>query len=313
MVVLWLQGKNMIEIKAKWIAVDWGTTHMRAWAIGEEDNVLAFRESNEGMKDLQQNQFEPVLLKLIESWLDDTKVTTVIACGMVGSKQGWVETPYLKTPCVPIDNQQLAIATTKDNRIKVNFVPGVMQNNLADIMRGEETQIAGFINKNPDFNGVVCLPGTHTKWVNVKEGQITSFKTFMTGELFGVISNHTLIRHSISIKGWNQAGFEAGIHEGFNKPGSIASDLFSLRAESIVNDLDRDEARSTLSGLLLGVELNGAQSYWENNNVTIIGSQLLSNNYHQGLKILGGKSQLFSLETATLSGLSFAYRELNYN
>ena len=303
----------MIEIKAKWIAVDWGTTHMRAWAIGEEDNVLAFRESNEGMKDLQQNQFEPVLLKLIESWLDDTKVTTVIACGMVGSKQGWVETPYLKTPCVPIDNQQLAIATTKDNRIKVNFVPGVMQNNLADIMRGEETQIAGFINKNTDFNGVVCLPGTHTKWVNVKEGQITSFKTFMTGELFGVISNHTLIRHSISIKGWNQAGFEAGIHEGFNKPGSIASDLFSLRAESIVNDLDRDEARSTLSGLLLGVELNGAQSYWENNNVTIIGSQLLSNNYHQGLKILGGKSQLFSLETATLSGLSFAYRELNYN
>ena len=303
----------MIEIKAKWIAVDWGTTHMRAWAIGEEDNVLAFRESNEGMKDLQQNEFEPVLLKLIESWLDDTKVTTVIACGMVGSKQGWVETPYLKTPCVPIDNQQLAIATTKDNRIKVNFVPGVMQNNLADIMRGEETQIAGFINKNPDFNGVVCLPGTHTKWVNVKEGQITSFKTFMTGELFGVISNHTLIRHSISIKGWNQAGFEAGIHEGFNKPGSIASDLFSLRAESIVNDLDRDEARSTLSGLLLGVELNGAQSYWENNNVTIIGSQLLSNNYHQGLKILGGKSQLFSLETATLSGLSFAYRELNYN
>tara|TARA_Y100000294_G_scaffold176533_1_gene199197 strand:+ start:829 stop:1770 length:942 start_codon:yes stop_codon:yes gene_type:complete len=313
MVVLWLQGKNMIEIKAKWIAADWGTTHIRAWAIGEEDNVLAFRESNEGMKDLQQNQFEPVLLKLIESWLNDTKVTTVIACGMVGSKQGWVETPYLKTPCVPIDNQQLAIATTKDNRIKVNFVPGVMQNNLADIMRGEETQIAGFINKNPDFNGVVCLPGTHTKWVNVKEGQITSFKTFMTGELFGVISNHTLIRHSISIKGWNQAGFEAGIHEGFNNPGSIASDLFSLRAESIVNDLDRDQARSTLSGLLLGVELNGAQTFWENSNVIIIGSQLLSNNYLQGLKILGGQSQLFSLETATLSGLSFAYRELNSN
>ena len=303
----------MIEIKAKWIAADWGTTHMRAWAIGEEDNVLAFRESNEGMKDLQQNEFEPVLLKLIESWLDDTKVTTVMACGMVGSKQGWVETPYLKTPCVPIDNQQLTIATTKDNRIKVNLVPGVMQNYSADIMRGEETQIAGFINKNPDFNGVVCLPGTHTKWVNVKEGQITSFKTFMTGELFGVISNHTLIRHSISIKGWNQAGFEAGIHEGFNNPGSIASDLFSLRAESIVNDLDRDQARSTLSGLLLGVELNGAQTFWENSNVIIIGSQLLSDNYHQGLKILGGQSQLFSLETATLSGLSFAYRELNSN
>ncbi|MCS5590571.1 MAG: 2-dehydro-3-deoxygalactonokinase [Candidatus Thioglobus sp.] len=301
----------MKDIKAKWIAADWGTTHMRAWAIGEEDNVLAFRESNEGMKDLQQNEFEPVLLRLIESWLDDTKVTTVMACGMVGAKQGWVETPYLKTPCVPIDNNQLTTADTYGKRIKVHLVPGVMQNHPADIMRGEETQIAGFINKNPDFNGVVCLPGTHAKWVNIKEGQITSFKTFMTGELFGVISNHTLIRHSASTKGWNQESFKKGVHEGFNNPGLIASNLFSLRAESIVNDLDRVEARSTLSGLLLGVELNGAQSYWKNNNVTLIGSELLSNNYFHGLKILGGESQLFSLETATLSGLSSAYNELN--
>jgi len=301
----------MIDIKAKWIAADWGTTHMRAWAIGEEDNVLAFRESNEGMKDLQQNEFEPVLLRLIESWLDDTKVTAVMACGMVGAKQGWVETPYLKTPCVPIDINQLTTTNTHDKRIKVHLVPGVMQNHPADIMRGEETQIAGFIYKNRDFDGVVCLPGTHAKWVNIKAGKISSFKTFMTGELFGVISNHTLIRHSTSIKGWNQESFEKGIHEGFNNPGLIASNLFSLRAESIVNNLDRDQARSTLSGLLLGLELNGAQSFWKDSNVTLIGSELLSNNYHQGLKILGGQSQLFSLETATLSGLSSAYRELN--
>jgi 2-dehydro-3-deoxygalactonokinase len=186
-----------------------------------------------------------------------------------------------------------------------------MQHHPADIMRGEETQIAGFINKNLDFNGVVCLPGTHAKWANIKEGQITSFKTFMTGELFGVISSHTLIRHSTSIKGWNQDSFEAGVLEGFNNPGSIASNLFSLRSESIVNDLNRDQARSTLSGLLLGVELNGAQNFWKGNDVTLIGSELLSNNYHEGLKILGGQSQLFSLETATLSGLSSAFRELN--
>jgi len=298
----------MSDIKAKWIAADWGTTHMRAWAIGEEDSVLAFRESNEGMKDLQQNEFEPVLLRLIESWLDDTKVTTVMACGMVGAKQGWVETPYLKTPCVPIDNNQLTTANTHDQRIKVHLVPGVMQNHPADIMRGEETQIAGFINKNTDFKGVVCLPGTHAKWVNINEGQITSFKTFMTGELFGVISNHTLIRHSTSIKGWDQESFEEGVHDGFKNPGLIASNLFSLRAESIVNNLNRDQARSTLSGLLLGVELSGAQSYWRNNNVTLIGSELLSNNYHQGLKVLGGNSDFFNLETATLDGLATAYK-----
>ena len=301
----------MNDIKAKWIAADWGTTHMRAWAIGKEGEILAYRESNEGMKDLQQNEFEPVLLRLIESWLDNNKVTTVMACGMVGAKQGWVETPYLKTPCIPIDNGQLTVATTSDGRIRVNLVPGVMQNKPADIMRGEETQIAGFININPDFNGVVCLPGTHAKWVSIKDREIKNFKTFMTGELFGVISNHTLIRHSTSIKGWNQTSFEEGVLEGFKNPGAIASNLFSLRAESIVNNLNRDEARSTLSGLLLGVELNGSQSYWKNNNVTLIGSELLSNNYSEGIKILGGKSELFNLEIATLSGLSSAYKKLD--
>jgi 2-dehydro-3-deoxygalactonokinase len=185
-----------------------------------------------------------------------------------------------------------------------------MQNHPADIMRGEETQIAGFINKNTNFKGVVCLPGTHAKWVNINEGQITSFKTFMTGELFGVISNQTLIRHSTSIKGWDQDSFEEGVHDGFKNPGLIASKLFSLRAESIVNNLGRNQARSTLSGLLLGVELNGAQSYWRDKNITLIGSELLSNIYFQGLEVLGGQSQLFSLETATLSGLSSAYMEI---
>ncbi len=300
----------MIDVKAKWIAADWGTTHMRAWAIDEQGEVLAYSESNEGMKDLQQNEFEPVLLRLIENWLDNKKITPVMACGMVGARQGWVETPYLKTPCVPIDKTQLTVATTRDTRIQVNLVPGVMQHKPADIMRGEETQIAGFIKENPSFNGIVCLPGTHTKWVNVKAGQIENFRTFMTGELFGVISNKTLIKHSIKSDGWDQASFEDGVIKGFDNPGLIASDLFSLRSESIVNDLDSNSARSILSGLLLGVELNGAKNYWKNKNVIIIGSELLSKNYQKGLKILGGESHPFSFEAATLSGLTSAYIEL---
>ena len=301
----------MRDIKAKWIAADWGTTHMRAWAIDEKGEVLAYSESNEGMKDLQQNEFEPVLLRLIENWLDNKKITPVMACGMVGARQGWVETPYLKTPCVPIDKIQLTVASTKDSRIQVNLVPGVMQHKPADIMRGEETQIAGFIKENPSFDGIVCLPGTHTKWVNVRAGQIENFRTFMTGELFGVISNNTLIKHSIESEGWDQVSFDNGVIKGFDNPGLIASDLFSLRSESIVNDLDSNSARATLSGLLLGVELNGAKNYWKDKKVILIGSELLTNNYQKGLKILGGKSLSFSLEAATLSGLTSAYMELH--
>jgi 2-dehydro-3-deoxygalactonokinase len=250
-------------------------------------------------------------LRLIESWLDSEKVTSVMACGLVGARQGWVETPYLKTPCVPIDKDQLTVARTKDSRIQVNLVPGVMQHKPADIMRGEETQIAGFIKENPSFDGIVCLPGTHTKWVNVRAGQIENFRTFMTGELFGVISNNTLIKHSIDSEGWDQVSFDNGVIKGFDNPGLIASDLFSLRSESIVNDLDSNSARATLSGLLLGVELNGAKNYWKDKKVILIGSELLTNNYQNGLKILGGKSLPFSLEAATLSGLTSAYMELH--
>ena len=161
----------MKEVKATWIAVDWGTTHMRAWAIDMSGDVLAYSESDEGMKDLQQNEFEPVLLRLIENWIDNEKVTPVIVCGMVGARQGWVETPYQKTPCVPININQLTIASTKDSRIQVNLVPGVMQHKPADIMRGEETQIAGFLKSKPDFDGIVCLPGTHVKWVKIIKGK----------------------------------------------------------------------------------------------------------------------------------------------
>jgi 2-dehydro-3-deoxygalactonokinase len=133
----------------------------------------------------------------------------------------------------------------------------------------------------------------------------------MTGELFGVISNNTLIKHSIESEGWDQVSFDSGVIKGFDNPGLIASDLFSLRSESIVNDLDSNSARATLSGLLLGVELNGAISYWKDKKVILIGSELLTNNYQKGLKILGGESHAFSLEAATLSGLTSAYMELH--
>jgi 2-dehydro-3-deoxygalactonokinase len=301
----------MNDIKATWIAADWGTSHMRAWAIDESGKVFAYSESIEGMKDLQQNEFEPALLRLIEKWIDDKRVTPVVACGMVGARQGWVETPYQKTPCVPINKNQLTVATTKDTRIKVTLVPGVMQHEPADIMRGEETQIAGFLKFNPDFDGVVCLPGTHVKWVKVSKGMIKNLTTFMTGELFGVISLNTLLSHSIKGDGWHQKSFEKGLIKGFESPGLITSELFSLRAESILNGLDSDSARARLSGLLLGVELHGAQNYWTRNKVTLIGSEILTKNYQSALELVGGECKLFNIETATLAGLSSVYKDLN--
>ena len=177
---------------ADWIAVDWGTTHLRAWAIRNGDPV-AEATSDSGMGQLNRTDFEPALLDLIEPWLGQDRMT-IVACGMVGSRQGWAEAPYAKVPVQPASDR-LIRPETRDQRLSVHILPGLRQDDPADVMRGEETQIAGYLAGNPGFDGVVCLPGTHTKWVQVSAGEVVSFRTFMTGELFSLLSKPT---HSTS-------------------------------------------------------------------------------------------------------------------
>ncbi len=110
-------------------------------------------------------------------------------------------------------------------------------------MRGEEVQIAGYLASNPDFDGVICLPGTHSKWVEVSAGEVVSFRTFLTGELFSLLSNNSVLRHSIGT-GWDASAFEAAVSEAQSHPESLARSLFGLRAESLLADLPPDTARA---------------------------------------------------------------------
>ena len=123
--------------------------------------------------------FEQTLLNLIDRWLDDDEITEILASGMVGSKQGWEESPYQQTPC-NLKKLNYITPTLKDSRISLKIFSGIFQTNQPDVMRGEETQIAGFLNETPNFNGSICLPGTHSKWVEIRNNNIIKFKTFMT-------------------------------------------------------------------------------------------------------------------------------------
>ena len=169
-----------MTITADWIAVDWGTSTLRAWAMSHDGQDVATASSAEGMGQLTSAEFEPALLRLVETWLEPAKPTPVIACGMVGAKQGWTEATYSDTPCQP--QSRFTAAPTRDPRLNMHIISGVSQSDPADVMRGEETQIAGFQRLNPKWDGVICLPGTHTKWVQMSAGEIVSFQTFMTGE-----------------------------------------------------------------------------------------------------------------------------------
>lgn len=289
----------------RWIAVDWGTTHLRAWAMGPDGTVLDSASSDKGMGGLTPSEFEPALLSLVEDWLASDKTIPVIACGMVGARQGWVEAPYAQAPCPPL-SPNLIQPPVSDSRISVHIVPGVMQRDPADVMRGEETQIAGFLADKPDYDGVICLPGTHSKWVRVEGGKIVAFKTFMTGEMFALLSQQSVLRHSVG-QGWDAPAFLVGVSLAHAEPERIAGQLFSLRAESLVAGLAPDAARARLSGLLIGAELAATTELRQGVSVTIIGAGTLSGLYARALAALSQVVRNVDGGALALAGLTAAY------
>ena len=289
-----------------WIAVDWGTTHLRAWAMDAGDRVLASADSAEGMGTLDRAGFEPALLRLVGDWLDAP--VPVVACGMVGSRQGWVEAPYAAVPCAPLPSGFARPAVT-DARLQVHVIPGLKQADPADVMRGEETQIAGHLALNPDWDGVLCLPGTHTKWAHVSAGEVVSFQTVMTGDLFAAISGHTVLRHSVG-DGWDADAFDRGLDEGRDRPERLAARLFSIRAEGLLGGAAPGAARARLSGLLIGAELAATRAYWLGRDVAILGAGGLTDLYLRALAAQAVTATRADAEAATLAGLAAARAKL---
>lgn len=290
-----------------WIAVDWGTTHLRAWAMAP-DGILAEATSDEGMGRLAATEFEAALLRLIDPWLG-TSAVQVIACGMVGSRQGWHEAPYRTVPCAPVDPAALVSVPTRDGRIRVAIAPGLKQPKPADVMRGEETQIAGALALTPNYDGILCLPGTHSKWAHISAGEVVSFQTFMTGELFALLSEQSVLRHGMQGDGWDDTAFDSGLSDALSRPERLAARLFSLRAEGLIAGLTAPQARARLSGLLIGIELAAAKPYWLGQPVALIGAQALSQLYARALAAQGVVAQILPGPQCTLAGLATLARQ----
>jgi 2-dehydro-3-deoxygalactonokinase len=290
------------QIVPDWIAVDWGTSNLRAWAMDGAGGILAEAVSDDGMGKLARAEFEPALLRLVGPWLGTG--VPVVACGMVGSRQGWCEAPYRQVPCAPLDAAAQVMAPTTDPRLRVRIAPGLKQIAPADVMRGEETQIAGALRLEPGYDGILCLPGTHSKWAQISAGEVVSFQTFMTGELFALISEQSVLRHGMQGDGWDEAAFDAGLSDAISRPEKIAARLFSLRAEGLVAGLAPAAARSRLSGLLIGIELAAARPYWLGQRVTLIGAEKLSAAYARALLAQGVEAQTLPATACTLAGLA---------
>ncbi|KAF0674569.1 2-dehydro-3-deoxygalactonokinase [Profundibacterium mesophilum] len=294
-----------------WIGIDWGTSNLRAWAMDAGGSVLAQRQSDKGMGCLSQSQFAPVLLELIAPWRRPGRRVQVIAAGMVGSRQGWIEAPYSDVPTQPLAAPPVT-APIDDAQVTVHVIPGLRQRRPADVMRGEETQIAGFLLHNPDFDGVICLPGSHGKWARISAGEVVSFRTAMTGELHAAIGGHTVLRHTLGMPGrdWPTGVFEEAVADGLSRPEALAVRLFELRAEELVNGQDAGTAQARLSGLLIGAELGAMRPYWLGQQVALIGSAELSARYTDALAAQGSSPIQTRGDAMTRAGLLAARRNL---
>ncbi|WP_372425001.1 2-dehydro-3-deoxygalactonokinase [Salinarimonas chemoclinalis] len=294
------------RIAAEWIGLDWGTTNLRAYAMAGE-TCLAEARARKGMNTLAtRDDFERALFDTVGAWLpeDPEARVRVVACGMVGARQGWREAPYLRAPTKPIGEPR-AVPTSRPG-ILVEILPGISQDEPPEVMRGEETQIAGLLAAEPNFEGVVCLPGTHTKWVRVADGCIVAFRTAMTGEIFGLLSERSVLRHVMDEE-WDEGIFAAAVAEAAADPAQAPLAFFRIRAQSLLHDTIPGESRARLSGLLIGAELAALGPFREAAAVRVVGNAVLAGHYAKALGALGQGAILHDGAAMTRAGLAAAW------
>jgi 2-dehydro-3-deoxygalactonokinase len=289
------------------VAVDWGTSSFRGWLMSADGEVRAESRGGEGMLHCAGHGFAPALRDHLAR-LGAPDGMPVLICGMAGARQGWAEAPYLKTPTRldALHRGAIRIDTSGDVRI----LPGLAQARAdwPDVMRGEETQLLGVI--EPGFSGLVCIPGTHSKWVKIERGHVVEFSTYMTGELFSVISQHSILAHALETSPSSPADnqpFREGLAIALATPSGLTASLFRLRAAQLLGFEERADGAARLSGLLIGTEIADAlHRHGPAPSLRLIGAGSLGRLYEAALTAQGCDVTSVDAEQASRLGLGKA-------
>lgn len=288
------------------IGVDWGTTRLRVFRLSGDGAILEERSSDHGMGSLQPSEFPSALRQALEGWR--TEGVPIVCCGMVGARQGWIEAPYVATPASAADVAAAMIRAPGD--LPVWIVPGACMRGadggLADVMRGEETQVFGAA--APEDSGLFLCPGTHGKWAQMENGRLVRFRTFMTGELNGLLSSHSVLRHSLGPAEPAPEAFAAGVRRALDGEPLISA-LFTIRVAGLAGCLNPVEAAATLSGLLIGSEIKAALDIFSPAPARIIGAPALTDRYAAALSQAGFKAiNTLNASEVTARGLAELWR-----
>jgi 2-dehydro-3-deoxygalactonokinase len=272
-------------MNTSFIALDWGTSSFRAYRVAEDGSVLETVSAPEGILAVMDAAFDAALEKHIGHW---DIATPILASGMITSRQGWVELPYV--PC-PANLKSIAAALQTHTSIrgrKIHFVPGVSSRNadgVPDVMRGEETQVIGASVGGTEY---FITPGTHSKWINVENGEIRSFATYMTGEVFALLKNHSILGRLMTGEENNDAAFEHGVRSALKDVGGFLHRIFSTRTLALFNEMPTDDLSSYLSGQVIGTEIAHAiADHSKSATYSILASPALAQHYVTAMKVAG--------------------------
>lgn len=288
------------------IAIDWGSSAFRAFLLDDQSQVLARKSTADGVLTNNDASYNQVIIDHCGEWLEETPSLPIIMGGAIGSRNGWKETPYIDCPasietlarsCVEVE-----LGVSRD----IQIVPGVTGPNFfggADVMRGEEVQVFGALRALGLSDGLVCLPGTHSKWCLVKGGEITSLTTFMTGEMFALIRRQSSIGLVIDDAEFERNSFSAGLAAASDSAG-LLHQLFSVRADILLGNLKVASAESYLSGMLIGCEIKAVRSVLGDDlSVVLVGNEGLTQRYAAALDECSGQSVQVSGDEAFIRGI----------
>lgn len=271
------------------VGLDWGSTQLRAYLYDGQGLVLEQRKFAHGIRQLPEGGFPAAFAQAVEHWPE----VPVLACGMVGSRNGWKEVPYLDTP-TSVD--RLAGALTRletSNGRRIHLIPGLRDPQRPDVMRGEETQVVGALAASPSIGqrGCLLLPGTHSKWVSLRDGAVTGFATLMTGELYGLLLQHSILGAQLPESSGDEQAFHRGVVAARDSDTAGAlSRVFSARTLMLDGVLPPASVADYLSGLLIGDELRIALAAgWlePQTPVQMVGEGALCERYLQAAAVFG--------------------------
>jgi 2-dehydro-3-deoxygalactonokinase len=271
------------------IAIDWGTSSFRAYRLDAHGSILDSRTSSHGILNVPAGQFPQTLEAQIGGWEE----APIVMSGMVGSRQGWAEAPYVPCPA-GFDEIAASLHEVRWGGRSAWIVPGLSCRDAAgvpDVMRGEETQILGC-----GVEGTVCLPGTHSKWVEVKNGRIERFCTFMTGEVYAVLKQHSILGRMMQDAPPDAGAFAEGVRRS-GEPGGLLHHLFGVRTRGLMGELGPAASASYLSGIVIGHELRT----FEGEKFNLLGAPDLAALYQQAAAALGIETRTLDANSAVRS------------